>query len=173
MSFGRSQAPAELFRRRSMGQQIAYAPGSMTCSFGRDFSLDGDEIGLTTLEGRKKDRCFRYPHMEQHLDGSWKFGASKLVKHQDGAYSFHLCCERETENSRGHEVIDRHGSGCRPELPCGCLDDRQEMSVFLWRKSQRSPNGLCDHAETVAVEGHPVGNKDAETSLWPGETADD
>ncbi|MDK2973630.1 MAG: putative transposase, partial [Methanofollis sp.] len=69
----------------------------MTCSFGRDFSLDGDEIGLTTLEGRKKYRFFRYPHMEQYLDGTWKFGASRLVRHQGGAYSFHLCCERETE----------------------------------------------------------------------------
>lgn len=83
--------------KKSEWQQITYAPASMTFSFGRDFSLDGDEIGLTTLEGRRKYRFFRYPHMEQYLDGSWKFGASKLVKHQDGTYYFHLCCERETE----------------------------------------------------------------------------
>jgi IS605 OrfB family transposase len=83
--------------KKSEWQQITYAPTSMTFSFGRDFSLDGDEIGLTTLEGRRKYRFFRYPHMEQYLDGSWKFGASKLVKHQDGTYYFHLCCEKDVE----------------------------------------------------------------------------
>ena len=83
--------------KKTEWQQIAYAPTSMTFSFGRDFSLDGDEIGLTTLDGRRKYRFFRYPHMEQYLDGTWKFGASKLVKHRDRTYYFHLCCERETE----------------------------------------------------------------------------
>jgi len=89
--------------KKSEWQQITSAPTSATFSFGRDFSLDGDEIGLTTLEGRRKYRFFRYPHMEQYLDGTWKFGASKLVKHQDGTYSFHLCCERET---RTREVTE-------------------------------------------------------------------
>ncbi|NVO67134.1 RNA-guided endonuclease TnpB family protein [Methanofollis tationis] len=83
--------------KKTVWQQIMYAPTSMTFSFGRDFSLDGDDIGLTTLNGRRKYRFFRYPHMEQYLDGTWKFGASKLVKHLDGTYYFHLCCERETE----------------------------------------------------------------------------
>jgi IS605 OrfB family transposase len=83
--------------KQSEWQQIKYAPTSMTFSFGRDFTLDGDMIGLTTLEGRRKYRFFRYPHMEQFLNDPWKFGASKLVKHWDGLYYFHLCCEREVK----------------------------------------------------------------------------
>ncbi len=81
--------------KKSVWQEVRYSPRSMTFSYGRDFSLGGDEIGITTLEGRRKYRFHRYPHMEQYLDGDWKFGASKLVKHSDGVYYFHLCCEKD------------------------------------------------------------------------------
>jgi len=83
--------------KKSEWQEIEFAPTNMTFSFRRDFTIDGDQIGLTTLEGRKIFRFLRYPYMETYLDNSWKFGASKLVKHRDGAYYFHLCCEKEAD----------------------------------------------------------------------------
>lgn len=91
---------SQVKRQKSLWQKITYAPTSMTFSFGRDFTINGDILGLTTLEGRRKYRFYRYPHMEQYLDGSWKFGASKLVKHKDGEYYFHLCCEKEVETRK-------------------------------------------------------------------------
>jgi len=83
--------------KKSSWQQIEYSPTSMTFSYGRDYSLNGDRIGLTTVEGRKKYLFIRYPQMEQYLDGTWHFGASKMVKHKDGSYYFHLCCEKKVD----------------------------------------------------------------------------
>lgn len=83
--------------KKTKWQEIEFAPTNMTCSFKRDFTINGEYIGITTIEGRKTFRYTRYPYMEPYLDDSWKFGASKLVKHQDGIYYFHLCCEKETD----------------------------------------------------------------------------
>lgn len=78
-------------------QLIEFRATNITFSFGRDFSISKDELGITTLDGRKKYEMANYDHAEQYFDGSWKYLASKLVKHKDGCYYFHLACEKEIE----------------------------------------------------------------------------
>jgi len=66
-------------------------------SYGRDFSINHDELSITTLDGRQKYGIMNYQYAEQYFDGSWKYQASELVKHKDGRYYFHLVCEKEIE----------------------------------------------------------------------------
>ena len=78
-------------------QLLKFAPTNIKFSYGRDFSINHDEISITTLDGRQKYGIMNYQYAEQYFDGSWKYQASELVKHKDGNYYFHLCCEKEIE----------------------------------------------------------------------------
>ena len=76
-------------------QQIKFNPTSMTFSYKRDFIIDENAVKLTTINGRKTYSILNYDHAKQYFDGSWKYQASKVVKHNDGNYFFHLSIEKE------------------------------------------------------------------------------
>jgi IS605 OrfB family transposase len=78
-------------------QLLKFAPTNIKFSYGRDFSINHDELSITTLDGRQKYGIMNYRYAEQFFDGSWKYQASELVKHKDGRYYFHLVCEKEIE----------------------------------------------------------------------------
>ena len=79
-------------------QLLEFAPTNIKFSYGRDFSINHDELSITTLDGRQKYGIMNYQYAEQYFDGSWKYQASELVKHNDGRYYFHLVCEKEIED---------------------------------------------------------------------------
>ncbi|RLC82445.1 MAG: transposase [Chloroflexi bacterium] len=83
--------------KRAKWQLLTFAPTNVTFSYGRDFTINRDMLSITTLRGRKKYQIVNYRYAEQFFDGSWKYLASKLVKHKDGHYYFHLSCEKEIE----------------------------------------------------------------------------
>jgi len=76
-------------------QQIKYRPNNITFSYRRDFTITKSNVSITTLESRNKYEIICYPYTDQFFDGTWTFCASKLVKHKDGDYYFHLSCEKE------------------------------------------------------------------------------
>jgi IS605 OrfB family transposase len=79
-------------------QLLEFRPTSMTLSYKRDFDLNGDTVGITTLNaGRKPYRIMEYDHAKQYFDGSWMYTASKMVRHEDGCYYLHLGIERHIE----------------------------------------------------------------------------
>ncbi len=72
-------------------QLLKFRPTSMTLSYKRDFDLNGDTVGITTMNaGRKPYKILEYDHVEEYLDGSWTYTASKVCKHRDGCYYLHL-----------------------------------------------------------------------------------
>lgn len=83
--------------KKAKWQLLTFAPTNITCSYGRDFKITHTELSITTLNGRKKYEIANYDYANQFFDGSWKYIASKLVKHKDGCYYFHLSCEKEIE----------------------------------------------------------------------------
>ena len=87
----------KITEKKTQWQLLAFAPTNITCSYGRDFKISRSELSITTLRGRKKYEIANYDYAEQFFDGSWKYLASKLVKHKDDCYYFHLSCEKEIE----------------------------------------------------------------------------
>jgi len=83
--------------KKAKWQLLSFAPTNITFSYGRDFGISHDELSITTLNGRKKYVIANYDYAEQFFNGLWKYPASKLVKHKDGRYYFHLSCEKEVE----------------------------------------------------------------------------
>ena len=88
---------AQIRNGETYWQLLKFAPTNIKFSYGRDFSINHDEISITTLDGRQKYGIMNYRYAEQFFDGSWKYQASELVKHKDGNYYFHLVCEKEIE----------------------------------------------------------------------------
>jgi len=88
---------AQIRKDETRWQLLKFAPTNAKFSYGRDFSINHDEISITTFDGRQKYGIMNYEYAEQFFDGSWKYNASELVKHKDGRYYFHLCCEKEIE----------------------------------------------------------------------------
>jgi len=84
-------------KRKGKWMKIDYRPNNITYSYRRDFTINKDEVSITTMDGRKKYRIKNYNHALQYFDGTWKYNASRLVKHRDGNYYFHLCIEKEVD----------------------------------------------------------------------------
>ncbi len=80
---------------QTVWQQLTFRPTAMTSSYHRDFTITETTLGITTLDGRKSYPLKMYDRARKFFDGSWTFGASKLVRHRNGQYYFHLCCEKE------------------------------------------------------------------------------
>ncbi|NPE28848.1 IS200/IS605 family element transposase accessory protein TnpB [Methanococcoides sp. SA1] len=82
--------------KRSHWQQVEFSPTSMTLSYKRDFTIDENIVKITTLNSsRKAYAILNYDYAKQYFDGSWKYQASEVVKHNDGNYFFHLSIEKE------------------------------------------------------------------------------
>ncbi|MFB0545177.1 MAG: transposase, partial [Asgard group archaeon] len=88
---------AQLKEGKTRWQLIEFKATNITFSYKRDFSINKKELSITTLDGRKKYKIANYDYAEQYFDGSWKYLASKLVKHKDDSYYFHLSCGKEIE----------------------------------------------------------------------------
>ena len=90
---------SQISKSETHWQLLKFAPTNIKFSYGRDFSINHDEISITTVDGRQKYGIMNYRYAEQFFDGSWEYQASELVKHKDGNYYFHLCCEKEAEDA--------------------------------------------------------------------------
>lgn len=88
----------KIMEKETKWQLLIFAPTNITCSYGRDFKINNRELSITTLAGRKKYEIANYDYADQFFDGSWKYLASKLVKHKDNYYYFHLSCEKRIED---------------------------------------------------------------------------
>jgi transposase len=82
-------------KKESEWQLLDFDPTSATFSFERDFGLSRDTLSITTLAGRRRYKLLNYQYAQRYLDGSWKYLASKLCLHKNGAYFFHLACEKD------------------------------------------------------------------------------
>ncbi len=79
-------------------QLLEFRPTSMTLSYKRDFDLNGDTVGITTMNyGRKPYKIMEYTHAKQYFDGSWTYTASKICRHRDGYYYLHLGLTKSIE----------------------------------------------------------------------------
>lgn len=81
---------------KSKWQQVTYSPTSMTLSYKRDYTITENSVSITTFSsGRKQYRIQNYAYAKQYFENPWKFGASKVVRHGDGDYYFHLTVSQE------------------------------------------------------------------------------
>jgi IS605 OrfB family transposase len=94
---------SQINKRESEWQRLDFDPTSATFSFERDFGISGDTLSITTLAGRRKYKLLNYRYAQRYLDGSWKYLASKLCLHKDGAYYFHLACEKDIPDK---DIVD-------------------------------------------------------------------
>jgi len=85
----------------SYWQRITYSSNSMTLSYKRDYDITESSVGITTFShGRKMYRIQNYPYAMQYFKEPWKFGASKVVRHRDGTYYFHLTVSQEIPDKK-------------------------------------------------------------------------
>ncbi|AGB48357.1 transposase, IS605 OrfB family, central region [Methanomethylovorans hollandica DSM 15978] len=85
----------------SYWQKIVYSPTSMILSYKRDYTITENSVSITTFSsGRKTYQLVNYPYAMQLFKSPWKFGASKVVKHDDGSYYFHLTVSQEIPDKR-------------------------------------------------------------------------
>jgi IS605 OrfB family transposase len=85
----------------SYWQKITYSPTSMTLSYKRDYTITEDTVSITTINhGRKTYKICNYPFAKQFFEVPWKFEASKVVKHKDGTYYFHLTVSQEIPDKK-------------------------------------------------------------------------
>jgi predicted transposase len=85
----------------SYWQKILYSPTSMILSYKRDYTITENSVSITTFSsGRKTYQLVNYPYAMQFFKSPWKFGASKVVKHDDGSYYFHLTVSQEIPDKR-------------------------------------------------------------------------
>jgi len=90
-------------QKKPKWQKVEFSPSSMTFSYKRDFVIDEDTVKITTINGRKAYSILNYDYAKQYFNGSWKYQASKVVKHKDGDYYFHLSLEKEAPDK---EITD-------------------------------------------------------------------
>ena len=85
----------------SLWQRITYSSNSMTLSYKRDYNISENTVSITTFShGRKTYRIQNYPYAMQFFKEPWKFSASKVVKHKDGTYYFHLTVSQEIPDKK-------------------------------------------------------------------------
>ncbi|RSD35563.1 MAG: transposase, IS605 OrfB family, partial [Methanohalophilus sp.] len=70
-------------QKKAKWQKVRFSPSSMTFSYKRDFVIDENMVKITTINGRKAYSILNYDYAKQYFDGSWKYQASKVVKHKD------------------------------------------------------------------------------------------
>ena len=86
--------------KKAKWQKLIYEPSSMTLSYKRDYIIKKDSVSITTFSsGRKTYTILNYDYAEQYFKEPWKFAASKVVKHPNGEYFFHLTVTQEIEES--------------------------------------------------------------------------
>jgi putative transposase len=84
--------------KKTKWQKLFYAPSSMTLSYKRDFTIKEDSVSITTFSsGRKTYKIRNYDYAKQYFNEPWKFAVSKVVKHDNGEYYFHLTVSQEIE----------------------------------------------------------------------------
>lgn len=84
--------------KKTKWQQLIYTPSSMTLSYKRDYTIKEDSVSITTFSsGRKTYQIQNYDYAKQYFKEPWKFAASKVVKHDNGNYYFHLTVSQEIE----------------------------------------------------------------------------
>ncbi|AKB77758.1 Mobile element protein [Methanosarcina horonobensis HB-1 = JCM 15518] len=84
--------------KKSEWQKLVYTPSSMTLSYKRDYTITEDSVSITTFSsGRKTYKIQNYDYALQYFKEPWKFAASKVVKHYNGDYYFHLTVSQEIE----------------------------------------------------------------------------
>jgi len=89
----------------SYWQKVTYSPTSMTLSYKRDYTITEDSVSITTFShGRKTYKICNYPYAKQFFRSPWKFEASKVVKHKDGDYYFHLTVSQELPDKKIEEA---------------------------------------------------------------------
>ena len=91
-------------------KEITFSPYSMTLSYKRDFSISQDLVAITTINnGRKPYKIQSYDNAQQYFDGTWKFTASKVVRHKDSNHYFHLSVEKEVPEKELEETSNYMG----------------------------------------------------------------
>lgn len=83
--------------KKAEWQKIVYTPSSMILSYKRDYTIKEDSVSITTFSGRKTYKIQNYAYAMQYFKKPWKFAASKVVKHENGDYYFHLTVLQEIE----------------------------------------------------------------------------
>lgn len=84
--------------KKTKWQKLQYTPSSMTLSYKRDYRITEDSVSITTYSsGRKTYKIQNYDYAKQYFKKPWKFAASKVVKHDNGEYYFHLTISQEIE----------------------------------------------------------------------------
>ena len=96
----------QIRRKKAKWQCIEYAPSNITFSYKRDFTISATHISIATLTKRKKYEIANYKYADQYFDGTWKYCASKLVRHRNGNYYFHLSIEKEITEHKISETTD-------------------------------------------------------------------
>lgn len=80
----------------SYWQHVTYSSNSMTLSYKRDYDITENTVSITTFShGRKTYKIQNYPYALQFFKEPWKFSASKVCKHKDGTYYFHLTVSQQ------------------------------------------------------------------------------
>ncbi|TGC08019.1 RNA-guided endonuclease InsQ/TnpB family protein [Methanolobus halotolerans] len=91
-------------------KEITFSPYSMTLSYKRDFSISQDSVAITTINnGRKSYKIQNYDNAQQYFDGTWKFTASKVLRHKDGNHYFHLSIEKDVPEKELEETSNYMG----------------------------------------------------------------
>lgn len=84
--------------KKTKWQKLEYTPSSMTLSYKRDYTITEDSVSITTFSsGRKTYKIQNYDYAKQYFKKPWKFAASKVVKHDNGEYYFHLTVSQGIE----------------------------------------------------------------------------
>jgi IS605 OrfB family transposase len=86
-------------------QKVTYSSSSMTLSYKRDYDITENTVSITTFShGRKIYKIQNFPYAKQFFEAPWKFSASKVVKHKDGTYYFHLTVSQEIPDKNIEDV---------------------------------------------------------------------
>ncbi|WP_321416600.1 transposase [uncultured Methanomethylovorans sp.] len=100
----------QIKERKVIWKEITFSPYSMTLSYKRDFSISQDLVAITTINnGRKPYEIQSYDNAQQYFDGTWKFTASKVVRHKDSNHYFHLSIEKEVSEKELEETSNYMG----------------------------------------------------------------
>src|SRR5208283_5761826 len=77
----------------------------MTLSYKRDYTITEDSMSIITFShDRKTYKICNYPYAKQFFRSPWKFEASKVVKHKDGDYYFHLTYHKNFQTKKIEEA---------------------------------------------------------------------
>ena len=77
----------------------------MTLSYKRDYTITEDSMSIITFShDRKTYKICNYLYAKQFFRSPWKFEASKVVKHKDGDYYFHLTYHKNFQTKKIEEA---------------------------------------------------------------------